>query len=101
MLYSQDSQSMAIKLLADLSIKNYQALNDDIEIAIETFQKLRYRIADLERDGVYAIRSDFNCMNYIEALNKLRDIYEQHLTDGNQRSILLNYVINYLNKDRA
>jgi len=44
MLYTPDSQSMAIKLLADLSIKNYQALNDDIELAIETFQKLRQRI---------------------------------------------------------
>jgi len=38
--------------LGDMAMRNYDALNDDIEIAIRTFDKLKTRIRVLEDDGL-------------------------------------------------
>ena len=36
--FSEESQSMALLLLGDMALKNYhEAINDDIDIAIDTF----------------------------------------------------------------
>ena len=35
----------------------------------------------------------------METLNKLRDCYELNLKDLNKRNVLLQYVLNYLNKE--
>eukprot|EP00347_Sterkiella_histriomuscorum_P023653 403333856 len=94
--FTDDSRSMSIKLICDMGVKNYSAINDDIEIAINTFQKLKARITELENDGVLSIRNDFASLNYIEALNKLRDCYEQNLKDNNKRNILEQYVLSSL-----
>lgn len=97
--FSDDSRSMGVKLISDMGTKNYSAIQDDIEIAINTFQRLRERIVELENDGVLSIRNDYTASNYIEALNKLRDCYEHNLKDVKKRNILEQYVLNYLNKE--
>lgn len=97
--FSEDSQSMSLQLLANLGIKTYDAINDDIEVSILLFERLKERIQHLKEDGIVAVRSDFIALNYIEALNKLRDCYSQHLTDASKRSLLLNQVLNFLNKE--
>ena len=74
--------------MADMGTKNYKAINDDIDIAIDTFQKLKQRVNELELDGKTNIRNDSPCVNYIEALNKFRDCYERNLNDTNKRNLL-------------
>ncbi|CDW80673.1 proteasome-associated protein ecm29 homolog [Stylonychia lemnae] len=97
--FTEDTQSMSIQVMADMGVKNYAAINDDIDVAIDTFQRLRGRINELENDGNLSIRNDYAATNYIEALNKFRDCYERNLNDNNKRNLLEQYVLNYLNKE--
>ncbi len=46
--FSEESQSFALLLLGDIAMRNYEAVNDDIDIAINTFERLKLRIATLE-----------------------------------------------------
>ena len=63
-------------------MRNYDALNDDIELAISTFDRLKNRILALEADGLGPqIRNDPIGNNYLESLNRLRDCYEVKLQD--------------------
>lgn len=94
-----ESIGLALKLIADIGLKNYAAINDDIEIAITIFQRLKDRVVDLEHDGILGIRSDMEALSYIEALNKLRECYQQNLKDTNKRNMLESFVLNYLNKE--
>jgi hypothetical protein len=67
---------MALLLLGDMALRNYEAINDDIDLAINTFQRLKARIHELENLGQQSVRNDFTANNYIESLNRLRDSYE-------------------------
>lgn len=61
-------------------MRNYEALNDDIDLAINTFNRLKQRIQTLEGDMHHvAVRNDPTANNYIESLNRLRDCYEAKL----------------------
>jgi hypothetical protein len=42
--FNEEAQSTALLHFGDMSMRNYQALNDDIEIAINTFDRLKIRI---------------------------------------------------------
>lgn len=77
-----------------MALRNYHAIDDDIEIAINTFQKLKLRIQQLEADHFVAIRNDFIANNYIESLNRMRDCYESKLVDNNKRGIIVSFVLN-------
>lgn len=96
--FSDDVKAMSYVLVGDMAEKNYKILDDDIDIAIDAFQHLRTIVQDLENQGK-EIRSDDTALCYIEALNKLRDCYEKNLKDANKRSLLIGYVLNYLNKE--
>lgn len=78
-------------------MRNYSAVNDDIDIAIATFEKLKDRIEVLIEDHMSAIGSDEIAMNYIETLNRLRDCYELKLYDPVKRQLVLDYVLKSLN----
>jgi len=52
-----------------------------VDIAIGTFERLKARIEYLSEDPHAVIRNDFIANNYIESLNRMRDCYEQNLTD--------------------
>jgi hypothetical protein len=80
-------------------MRNYEAVNDDIDIAMSTFERLKLRIAELEHDGFTAIRNDPTANNFIESLNRLRDCYEEKLKDANKKSMIVSYVLNSLNKE--
>lgn len=62
-------------------MRNYQALNNDVDIAIGTFERLKARIEVLCEEPHPLIRNDLIANNYIESLNRMRDCYEQHLAD--------------------
>jgi hypothetical protein len=49
--FSEESQSTALHHLADMAMRNYEAINDDIDIAISTFDRLKHRIQHLEENN--------------------------------------------------
>ena len=42
--FGEETQSTALLHLGDMAMRNYEALNDDIELAISTFDRLKSRI---------------------------------------------------------
>ena len=38
-------------------------------------------------------------MNYCEALNKFREVFEKNLGQGSDRELLLSYVVNYMSRE--
>lgn len=82
-----------------MAMRNYSALNDDIEIAISTFEKLKLRIEELEDNHNQAVGSDEIATNYIESLNRFRDCYETKLTDNEKRKTVVNYVLASINNE--
>jgi hypothetical protein len=97
--FIEESRSTALLLMGEMAIKNYKVVEDDINIAINTFNHLRTRVAELEDLGQTAIRNDFIANNYIESLNRFRDCYEANLGETTKRNIILNFVLNLLNKE--
>lgn len=55
--------------------------DEDIDLTLATFERLKSRISELEADGHHSIRNDTIANNYIETLNRLRDCFEQKLDD--------------------
>jgi len=56
----------------------------------------------LEADGLGSlIRNDHLANNYLESLNRLRDCYEQKLTDTSKRNMIVGHVLSSLNKESA
>jgi hypothetical protein len=49
--FSEESRSTALLLLGDMAMRNYEAVNDDIDLAISTFDKLKARVHVLEGEG--------------------------------------------------
>ena len=80
-------------------MRNYKAVNDDIDLAIATFNRLKARVTLLESDMRVAVRNDLIANNYIETLNRLRDCYEEKLKDASKRNLIVGYVLNSLNKE--
>jgi hypothetical protein len=69
-------------------------------LAIEAFEKLRKRVEEIYK--IKPIREDELCLIYMEALNKFRDIIENHPKDPqimSEKSILLSLVSKNLNKE--
>jgi hypothetical protein len=85
--------------LGDMAMRNYSAVNDDIDIAISTFEKLKERIEILTEEHSFNIGADEIAMNYIETLNRFRDCYEGHLHDQEKRKFIVDYVLTSLNKE--
>lgn len=97
--FCEESQSSALHMLGDMAMQNYAAVNDDIDLAINTFDRLKARITHLESEGYLSIRNDTTANNYIETLNRLRDCYEDKLKDQNKKNLIVAYVLNSLNKE--
>lgn len=74
-------------------MKNYEALNDNVDLAIGTFERLKNRIDYLEGESHLIIRNDTIANNYIESLNRLRDCYEHNLKDQEKKSMIIKYVL--------
>lgn len=91
--FTEEGQSTALFLLGDLAMRNYQALNNDVDIAIGTFERLKSRIEVLSEEHQPLIRNDLIANNYIESLNRMRDCYEQHLADKDKRALVVKYVL--------
>lgn len=71
--FDESLQSFALLLLAELGSKFFNlVLGQSIDLALQTFEKLKQRIVDLKG----SVREDEMCLTYMEALNKLRDCYE-------------------------
>jgi hypothetical protein len=49
--FDEIQRSRALAALGNMAMRNYYALNDDISIAIATFDKLKLRIDLLEDEG--------------------------------------------------
>jgi hypothetical protein len=71
-------------------MKNYQAVNDDVDLAIGTFNRLRHRVDTLEIENPNPIvRNDTISNHYIESLNRLRDCYESMLKDSDKKTLII------------
>jgi enamine deaminase RidA (YjgF/YER057c/UK114 family) len=71
--FDESLQSFALLLLAELGSKFFNlVLGQSIDLALQTFERLKQRIGDLKG----SVREDEICLTYMETLNKLRDCYE-------------------------
>jgi len=65
-------------MIAELAAKDFKlVLDGSIEYALQAFDRLKARIEEIS--GKRAVREDDICLTLMEALNKLRDCFEQNV----------------------
>jgi hypothetical protein len=76
---------MALLMLAELGEKNYElVLKNNTKYALMTFERLKSRIDEVH--NFINIREDEISLTLMEALNKLRDCFEQNLEKSQERT---------------
>jgi hypothetical protein len=76
---------MALLMLAELGEKNYElVLKNNTKYALMTFEILKSRIDEVH--NFINIREDEISLTLMEALNKLRDCFEQNLEKSQERT---------------
>lgn len=76
---------MALLMLAELGEKNYElVLKNNTKYALMTFERLKSRIDEVH--NFMNIREDEISLTLMEALNKLRDCFEQNLEKSQERT---------------
>lgn len=72
-------------MLAELGEKNYElVLKNNTKYALMTFERLKSRIDEVH--NFINIREDEISLTLMEALNKLRDCFEQNLEKSQERT---------------
>ena len=85
-------------MIAELAAKDFKlVLGGSIEYALQTFDRLKARIEEIS--GKRAVREDDICLTLMEALNKLRDCFEQNVTV--QKETLLAKIVHFLHSAEA
>ena len=104
-LFQQLSRAQVYVCLADLAFKNYDQIFNSEELsismlAIEAFQKLKERVAQIER--IKPVREDDLCLILLQALNKFKDIielnYKRDKSILKQKVMLLDLIVKMMNK---
>lgn len=78
--YKEEEQSLALLMIAELAAKDFKlVLGGKIDTALQVFERLKARIEEIAEKT--SVREDDICLTYMEALNKLRDCFEQNITE--------------------
>jgi len=105
-LFEQISQAQVYVCLADLARHDHLQVFNPTSLSlsmlsIEIFEALTYRINQIE--AIKPIRDDEQCLIYLEALNKFKDIVDaKGSTDATimaEKQVVLKLVTKFLNKE--